>query len=775
MPRLSPCAPPAPRSSAIRRAPLAILLTLALAASCSGDEGQEGAARQGGADGAGLAEGAHRGPSELLARGLAPSPSQARPAGGAPTLLARRELELPGRPVGVARVPGAPGGSDLLAVAIETPGQVRLYPLGALGDPERVITLPVGDHPIGPLIAAGPEGPLLIVASMSDRELLVFEPLGKRPAEPRLRLSLPDVPRRLATGPLGPGGETALAVTLGDDALLLVIDGEPLGPFRLPTERSTALHLAGDGSGLWMGSQSPRALLFVSAETLRTASPGEVQPTRRFELDGIPRAFAEADLAGDGRRRIFAAGGDQGLWRLPEPALEGELHALRIPTCVPIGLLAQDLDGDGRDELLLLSGAITSYLVLSEADERGFAVVISTYAGQTPVAFASADLDGNGRPDLVIANRDARAIGLLTGRGVARSGQPPFHVGLSTPAGRTPLDLALVDLNGDGKLEAAAVSGAEGTLQLFERDYHMLRPAARIPVGASPAQVLAGDLDGDGQADLTVLLAPASGARARFFLGDGAGGAAAIEGPGLTVGSSETRLALARLGPGPAGLAAADPVASRLRFWREPLAGGPALELPLSPPPYAIAPWAPRPGAEPLLAVALAGSQSAIAFVALQGDTLVERERVAVAGYPLHLAPGDLDGDGVLDLVVLARTGRGSNSGHLQTLMRRGAEWQTLPPVATGLLSQRLAVGDLDGDGRADVVVASQNRHAVEYFASRELRGTTFLVRQPALGVGLGPMAVVLGDLSDNGWLDVVAANAFSDDLTAIYSVPPPE
>jgi hypothetical protein len=126
----------------------------------------------------------------------------------------------------------------------------------------------------------------------------------------------------------------------------------------------------------------------------------------------------------------------------------------------------------------------------------------------TSAAFsiAVADLDGDGKTDAVVTNRDSSTLTLLFGKGDGTFENPTNLVGneLGRPGG-----VALVDVNGDQKLDivvAAETTGAvllylgNGTRNGFQTSTAGVM-ALRIPFGGVGG-VTAGNFDGDGKVDL---------------------------------------------------------------------------------------------------------------------------------------------------------------------------------------------------------------------------------------------------------------------------------
>lgn len=136
------------------------------------------------------------------------------------------------------------------------------------------------------------------------------------------------------------------------------------------------------------------------------------------------------------------------------------------------------------------------------------------------------------------------------------------------------------------------------------------------------------------------------------------------------------------------------------------------------------------------------------------------------SGAPLSsrdIAVGDLDGDGDDDLLI-ANAGNGLqlnqcfiNNGAGGLVLENAGDYSSRPSNTYGM-----AIGDLDGDGLNDVAVASRLTNSVgeenEVFANHSTPGD--IVLDHAFNQGLVPsFDVAIGDLDGDGDNDLVVAN----------------
>lgn len=128
----------------------------------------------------------------------------------------------------------------------------------------------------------------------------------------------------------------------------------------------------------------------------------------------------------------------------------------------------------------------------------------------------------------------------------------------------------------------------------------------------------------------------------------------------------------------------------------------------------------------------------------------------------------DLDGDGKLDLIV---AGVGAQDSLIE--VRRGlGNLQFAAPVshALGFEPSELALADISGDGRLDLIVASRNSDSLRAFATHP---SGSLTPYASVAVRVGAFVIRTGDFDSNGTVDAALLHAARYFLPP-YSISPP-
>ncbi|PTL59926.1 FG-GAP repeat domain-containing protein [Paraconexibacter algicola] len=328
--------------------------------------------------------------------------------------------------------------------------------------------------------------------------------------------------------------------------------------------------------------------------------------------------------------------------------------------------------------------------------------------GPAPLATVAADLDADGRPDVVTAGDFGQGeLIALRNRGGGDFGAPARVPGTTGAQAVT-----AGDVDGDGDDDVVAMTATQ--LVVLRAQDGTLTAGARLGVQlGAQLQVVLTDQDGDGDLDLAV----PSFTTVQTFRNDGTGSFTA--GPRVPV-------------PGATSLSAVSPA---------DLDGDAARDL-----------------------LAADGGTGVVHALRGRPDSgYLVSGRVAAAGFGLEdVAAVDLDDDGRDDAAAI-----GSFSFTLATALGDGrggfrSPLATLRPGGSGPTSA--GVGDLDGDGREDLVVSTIATPAPVL----RVHAGDGTVRPPlvaSLPTGIAPQNPVIADFTGDGRPDIVVAGPDRIDL----------
>ena len=199
--------------------------------------------------------------------------------------------------------------------------------------------------------------------------------------------------------------------------------------------------------------------------------------------------------------------------------------SFEVPANVPLVVL--DANGDGRPDI---ATGDSLRFGLGDGGFSGPAALAGGIQGGVPLIIQG---NGDARPDLVVAGVTG---GFLAGQPIGFASAVPLDLGGAARA------LLAADVNGDGLQDVVVVpdSGAvRVALQQPAGGFAAAAVTGITPGSASPQSVAAGDINGDGRADLAVF----EGDSVRFWLGQADGGF--LAGDAHAIGLNRSGIALA--------------------------------------------------------------------------------------------------------------------------------------------------------------------------------------------------------------------------------------
>jgi hypothetical protein len=135
------------------------------------------------------------------------------------------------------------------------------------------------------------------------------------------------------------------------------------------------------------------------------------------------------------------------------------------------------------------------------------------------------------------------------------------------------------------------------------------------------------------------------------------------------------------------------------------------------------------------------------------------------SGAAYTVAVGDFNGDGIPDLAVANNNGSAS-PGSVSVLLGNGdGSFKAPVAYAAGSEAMSLAVGDLNGDGILDLVVVNHNSGTVSVFLGN---GDGTFQSQVTYTTGSGPMSAAVGDFNGDGIPDLAVTNMWDGTVSVL-------
>ncbi len=384
----------------------------------------------------------------------------------------------------------------------------------------------------------------------------------------------------------------------------------------------------------------------------------------------------------------------------------------------PSHVVIADFNADNREDIAVTSAVNNSLSILLGDGSGGFSATVGSPAtGQFPSAMVAADVNADGKVDILVANKNAGTVSVLLGDGAGG-----FTPGATLPAGNKPQKLVLADFNADGKQDLAIANSGSSSVSVLLGDgaggFNFT--GSFYTVGVAPIDIEVADINGDGKLDIAT--ANFTDNNISVLLGNGSGGFTAVI--NTTSSGSPTSITLRDFdNDGRMDISVTNGIGQTSVLW---------------------------------------GKGTGQFYSAVKYFSVTDK--------PSSIAVGDVNNDGSPDLVVASSPATG---GNINVLANSGSgDFSNILPAATvGTISalSTVALADLVGDTNLDLAVTNSNDNVVAVLKGNGAGSFTPVAGSP-FSVGTMPLALAIGDMDNDGKADLVVANKGSDNVSVLLN-----
>jgi Bacterial Ig-like domain (group 3)/FG-GAP-like repeat len=666
---------------------------------------------------------------------------------------------------------------------------------GTFQPPTTIAALPAGAYPIVSADMNRDGIPDVVVLETANASVLIYAGRGDGSFGAPRTVFVGNSPTFMVAGDLN-----------GDQTPDLIFNATVANTVQWPPYGFT--YLLGDGNG---GFKAPVTLISSYGTGRSVLTAGDVNNDGHLDVITCDGAGNAQVFLGDGR----------GSFTELSPFMDG-LGGMGGES----QLLLADLYGNGKLDLVVGNFGSQGYpgplMVLKGNGDGTFGASVSLKAGFFPTYVAAADMNGDGRQDLMVANTVSSSITVLINHGggsftaAANNYATAF---LESNLSRDAVGLLGVgDFNGDGKpdVEVASISGVDVLLNLGRG---VLQAPGSVEVGLLTAQMFPADLNGDGHPDLALATLGPQGVYGGIDIlaghGDGTLTVTPYSFPGdLFIGNlvggdfnGDGKIGVAAFGYGSGGMLQTYNMGN---FTSTP---GPTVTMP-NPPTYVCAgdfngdgysdyaaldgnevniylnlhdgtysgPMTFQAGANPWFIlsrdlnhdgnpdlVVVNHDSNDVSILLGKGDgTFAAAVSYPAGTNPTVVTTGDFNRDGKIDLAV------GDNAKTIAVLNGNGdGTFGTAAVIPVPAPVSYLAQGDFRGDGKEDLVAVSTD------FTGATVPQAVFLLAGDGTGkfdspvsiaAGANPFWVAIADYNGDGAPDLVVSDYFSSALVLLLN-----
>ena len=529
--------------------------------------------------------------------------------------------------------------------------------------------------------------------------------------------------------------------------------------------------MTGMDVGDWNGDgKVDVALISGSLNTMVTMigdGTGHFANPVQYTVGTYPKQVVAADLNRDGRMDLVVVNNTSAtiqIWRGDGAGLFTLNSTISTGTNTqPQGLSVGDLDNDGDPDLVVCYYGTDSAGVYLNNGSGGFGSPTPLSPGVGPRSSLMVDINQDGKTDLFVTLSKVSGVGqaaTLLGNGAGGFGSPSL-----VNTGPVPNTATLGDFNQDGNIDLVTVNLTGNSLSILQNTgggAFLLGGKVTLPSGSFPQGIVTADLNRDGRPDLAS--ANQGNGNVSVSYGDGAGGFSVPGSPIKTGTTPEVIVAADYNRDGNIDLVTSNNGSDNLTYLQGSGSSFSAFTYTAGcTGPVSVATDDISGDLLPDIAVVCetsnqmctrrgTGSSGNSAFGAAVCTTL--------GGIPTDMALGNFNGDVFADAAISFSA---LNSVSIAASNGSGGVSGTPLSVPVGLQPAGLARADIDGDGLVDIVVTNSGSGSISFLPAGGSGGPP--IDSPT---GLAPTAVVLEDFNLDGEIDAAVADTDDNNVALL-------